>query len=61
MPLAGKILVGNDYSFAKVAAPYANELLSLQNARTFALDEFGKQVLPPPLIAPDRNLCCDLY
>ena len=47
MPLAGKILVGNEYSFAQVAAPYANELLSLQNARTFALDEFGKQVSFP--------------
>lgn len=56
----GKVLVGSDYSFATVAAPYAQELLDVQTARTFALSELGKQVQktskesplpfsPPPL------------
>lgn len=43
--VAGKLLIGpKEYSFAAVAAPYAQELLDLQTSRTFALDEFGKQV-----------------
>ena len=41
----GKLLVGpTEYSFANVAAPYAQELLDIQTARTFALSELGKQV-----------------
>jgi len=44
---AGKLLIGADeYSFAQVAAPYAQELLDMQTARTFALTELGKQVGP---------------
>ena len=43
--VAGKLLVGSEeYSFAAVAAPYAQELLDLQSARSFAITEFGKQV-----------------
>ena len=56
-----------EYSFAAVAAPYAQELLDVQTARTFALGELGKQVSPvrispgltdaaPPL-HPGGNAC----
>jgi hypothetical protein len=46
--VSGKLLIGADeYSFAKVAAPYAQELLDVQTARTFAITELGKQVGTP--------------
>ncbi len=38
------MLIGEEYSFAKVAAPYAQELLDLQMAQTFAITEIGRQV-----------------
>lgn len=52
--VTGKTLLGPDeYSFAAVAAPYAQELLDLQSARNFALNELGKQVSAGlPITAP---------
>lgn len=56
--LAGKLLVGSEeYSFAAVAAPYAQELLDLQSARSFAITEFGKQVTFCPE-SPSRAQWC---
>lgn len=45
-PLSGKLLVGKDeYSFAAIAKPYAQELLDRESTRQYTLQQVSRQVI----------------